>query len=629
MSAVRVGHWAVPIAIAVLLAACTQPSPQNPATSLTSVDPSFDQGLAVRLQKALEDAVAETGVPGAQAAVILSDGSMWSGGAGLAETDSGQPMTPDLLMPIASITKLYTAALVLHLAQDGVLSLDDPLERWVQGVPNSEGVTVRHLLTHTSGLASDDQSLPPVCQPGACYSYSGAFSLLGQAVEEATSREFAAVLRERILSPAGLAATFYPRQEPTVGDSATGYSFGEAKSAVEVATGMQGPAWRGAGGDLVATAADTARFVHALFTGSVLEPQTLEQMLDFEATRGLPGTSDCTGQGMAVQRRRGDLGESWFHGGRAGYFRSWVEHFPGQEVTVAVIVNADVPAAAFIAPLSREALAEAPLVNAGTASGRCNYDIAVLAADGTARLVTADPGFDGLPSWSPDGKRLVWIGTRDGQSDVFAVSLDGSEPVMLTADPARDVFPRWSPDGTTIAFSSNRDGDYEIYLMAPDGTGVKPVTHNDRDDLLPAWSPDGKRIAYVNERDGQHVHAVEADGSGDLRVTDGRGDEWWPAWSPDGKRIVYESGGVPYIVAAEGGPAVRLPIPQIRVTEFLAWWPGQDIVFSAYLDLWAVAEDGSGLRRLTATSTEESAPAWSPDGTAIAYQHGHWEEPEE
>jgi len=179
----------------------------EPVTSVSSMSRSFDPGLAARLSRALEVAVEGSGTPGAQAAVVLADGSTWTAGAGSSAVD--EPMTPDLLTAIASITKVYTAALTLVLAGDGALSLDDPLDRWIPGVPHADGVTVRHLLTHTSGLASDDAALEPVCEPGACYSYSGAFSYLGQVIEKASGQDYADALRGRILSPLGLAATFY------------------------------------------------------------------------------------------------------------------------------------------------------------------------------------------------------------------------------------------------------------------------------------------------------------------------------------------------------------------------------------------------------------------------------------
>ena len=602
--------------------AATSASP-GPADIKSGPTLAVSPDLAARLSLALERALSDSGAPGVQAAVVLADGSVWTAGAGVSSPD--QPMTPDLLMAIASITKLYTAALTLELANDGRLSLDDPLERWVPGAPHNAGVTIRQLLTHTSGIASDDPALEPVCQPGTCYSYSnGAFRFLGMIIEQASGQSYADTLRERVLGPLGLEATFYPRQEPAVGDSATGYAAGASGLAVDLASQGDGPTWHGASGGLVATAADIAHFAHALFAGTLLAPEALDTMLDFEATRGLPGTSDCIGAGTSVGRHSSDLGESWFVGGQAGYFRSWVEHFPAHGVTVAVITNSDVPSEGFIEKLAREALADTP-IGQQTATGNCNIDIAVRLADGTVRRITTDPGFDGFPSWSPDGERLVWGAERHGQQDIFVATVDGSDPIRLTDDAPRDLFPRWSPDGTSIAFSSDRDGDFEIYLMAPDGSDVRQLTHDDWDEWLPTWSPDGSRIAYISTGDGQHIRVMAADGSGEQAVTTGTAREWWPAWSPDGRRIAYESAGVIYIVPVEGGDPVRLPIPQLRVTLYPAWAPGADIAFTSDGDLYATSEDGTDLRRLTATSTTEELPAWSPDGRSIAFQLSHWE----
>ncbi len=564
--------------------------------------PSFPPGLAHRLNEALDKAVADTGAPGAQAAVILADGSMWTGGAGFANIGQKRVMTPSQLVAIGSVTKVYIATLILRLAQDGRLGLDDLLLRWVPGIPNADGVTIREHLTHTSGLASDDPALPPVCDRGTCYSYSNSgFALLGRVAEAASGSPFAVALRRRILAPLGLSSTFFPSEELAARDSAMGYRFGEPKLAVDDAAGTEIGRFRGG---LVSTAADTAKFAHALFTGSVLDPSLLGQMLDFDATRGLPGTSDCMGQGMATLRHSGDHGESWFHGGFTGFFRTWVEHFPQQEVTVAVVANSDVPIGKFTEPLIERALVHAPVV----------------------KPATSEPRFDGFPSWAPDGKQLAWTSERGGRGDLFVGSLDGSAPMQLTSGPANDLFPRWAPDGKRIAFSSDRSGEYEIYVMNADGTGVAQITHNDWVDLWPAWSPDGAHIAYINGHEGQHIHVMAPDGRGDRQVSEGHGNERWPAWSPDGTRLVYESGGAAFVIPATGGQPVRVPIPQIRVISEPSWWPGTRIIFAADLDVWAVAEDGSRLRRLTATSTEEASPVWSPDGTTIAYQIGRWED---
>jgi CubicO group peptidase (beta-lactamase class C family) len=616
---------AIVMSIAVVAACEASPSPSAPvvATAGPSTAPLVDAALDGRLTRALDAALADAGAPGAQAAVVFADGSLWTGAAGISTADL--PMKPELLMAIGSVTKVYTAALTLDLADEGILSLDDALTTWVPDADNANGVTIRHLLLHTSGIASDDPALPAVCRPGTCLSYSNSgYAFLGAVIESATGIDYARALHERILAPLGLATTFLPRQEPVDGEPAMGHQGDEEALAVDVAMAGDGPASRGASGGIVATAADTARFAHALLRGSLLSDGGLDALLDFEATHGLPGTDDCTAEAM-VYRRGGEFGESWNHGGNTGYFRSWVEHYPRYGVTVALNLNSNALPIGVVDQLAHEALAAAPVV-AGSRDrgGECETDVAVRAADSSVRAVTRARGFDGMPSWSPDGTSLVWVGNHDGQNDVYVGDILGSRVLQLTDDAAQDVFPRWSPDGAAIAFSSDRDGDHDVYLMAPGGTDVRQLTRNDTDDWVSAWSPDGSQIAYVSADAEQHVRVMAADGREDRRLAGATDDPWWPTWSPDGTHIAFESRGAIYIVAADGGDPIRLPIPQIRVTRFPAWAPGTDIAFTSDGDLYATAEDGTNLRRLTETSTTESTPVWSPDGSALAFELSFW-----
>lgn len=610
-----------------LIAACVvSPSPSAPVQSTAGPSPAsgVDPTLADRLRSALESALAEAGAPGAQAAVVFGDGSLWTGATGNSTADL--PMKDELLMAIGSVTKVYTAALVLDLADDGILSLDDPLTRWVPDALNADGVTIRHLLLHTSGIASDDPALPAVCEPGTCQSYSNSgYGYLGAVIESATGADYADVLRGRILAPLGLGSTFFPGQETLDGEPAMGHQ-GDDEALADDAATSGGPSSRGASGGIVATAADTARFAHALFTGSLLSDRALEAMLDFDATRGLPGTDDCTAEAM-VYRRGGEFGASWNHGGNTGFFRSWFEHYPRHAVTIVVNVNSNALPIGLVDRLAHEALADMPVVaESDERDGACETDVAIRAADGSVHTVTTTREFDGLPSWSPDGSSLVWVGNRDGQNDIYVGDVAGTRVVQLSDDAAQDAFARWSPDGTAIAFASDRDGDHEIYLMDPDGSNVRQLTRNETDDWVPAWSPDGSQIAYVSGDGDQHLRVMAADGSADHRVAGAVDEPWWPTWSPDARRIAYESRGVIYIVPADGGDPARLPIAQIRVTRFPAWAPGGVIAFTSDGDLYAVADDGTNLRRLTETSTVESTPAWSPDGASLAFELSYWVE---
>ena len=619
------------IVLVALIAACST-SPSSPPSSspsapvVTTAGPStappVDAARAGRLTRALEAGLGEAGGPGAQAAVAFADGSLWTGAAGISTADL--PMRPELLMAIGSVTKVYTATLILGLADDGILSLDDRLTKWVPDAVNADGVTIRHLLLHVSGIASDDPALPTVCRPGSCLSYSNSgYGYLGAVIETATGTDYAHALHERILAPLGLVATFFPRQEAFDGEPAMGHQGDEDALAVDAAT-SDGPATRGASGGIVATAADVARFGHALFGGLLVSDSALNAMLDFDATHGLPGTDDCTAEAM-VYRRGGEFGKSWNHGGNTGFFRSWVEHYPRYAVTIVVNVNSNALPVGLVDRLAREALADAPIVGASAdRGGACETDVAVRGADGSVRKVTTTRGFEGMPSWSPDGKSLVWIGNHDGQNDIYAGDVLGSRAQQLTDDAAQDVLARWSPDGSAIAFSSDRDGDHEIYLMAPDGSDVRQLTRNDVHDWMSTWSPDGLQIAYVSADGEQHLRVMTADGSADRHLAGAVGEPWWPTWSPDGTSLAYESGGVIYVIPAAGGDPIRLPIPQIRVTRFPAWGPGGDIAFSSDGDVYATTDDGLDLRRLTETSTTELTPAWSPDGSSLAFELSYW-----
>jgi CubicO group peptidase (beta-lactamase class C family) len=624
----RVRAWLAIVGAIVLFAACGLPATPSAPDVATGEPPSasgVDVELAGRLALALEAGRAEAGAPGAQAAIVFADGSLWTDAAGNSTADL--PMKPELLMAIGSVSKVYTAALVLDLADAGVLRLDDPVATWVADVPNGDAVTVRQLLLHTSGIASDDPALPVVCRPGSCQSYSNSgYGYLGSVIERTTGAEYAHALHDRILRPLGLDSTFFPRQESLGGEPAMGHLGDEEALADDAATIAGAPGARGAAGGIVATAADTARFGHALFTGSLLSQRGLDAILDFDAAHGLPGSNDCTAEAM-VFRRGGELGESWNHGGNAGFFRSWLEHYPRYGATLVVNVNSNALPVGIVDRLAVAALAEAPTVSASAdLGGACETDVAIRRADGSVETITAAGSFDSMPAWSPDGRSLAWISNRDGRNDVVAGDAKGSRMVQLTNDAAQDVMARWSPDGTAIAFSSDRDGDHEIYLMAPDGSDVRQLTRNDVDDWLPAWSPDGSRIAYISAGGGQQLLVMAADGSADRPIGGAVDEPWWPAWSPDGDRLAYESRGVIFIIAADAGAPVRLPIPQIRVTRFPSWAPASDIAFSSDGDLYVVAEDGSRLRRLTATSTTESVPAWSPDGSSLAFEFSHWVE---
>src|SRR5881394_531409 len=147
------------------------------------------------------------------------------------------------------------------------------------------------------------------------------------------------------------------------------------------------------------------------------------------------------------------------------------------------------------------------------------------------------------PAWSPDGSKIAFAATRNGNWDIYVMNADGSNVTRLTTDPANDVAPDWSRDGKQIVFTSTRgEGWRDIYVMNVDGTNVKRLTSDPASDNNPVWSPDGSKIAFSSDRVGggdTEIYVMNADGSGMTRLTFDPGPNDMPDWSPDGALIAY------------------------------------------------------------------------------------------
>ena len=112
------------------------------------------------------------------------------------------------------------------------------------------------------------------------------------------------------------------------------------------------------------------------------------------------------------------------------------------------------------------------------------------------------------------GDLIAFTSDRDGDYEIFVMNADGSEVRQLTDNDDDDGLPAWSPDGKRIAFTSDRGDKFEIFVMNSDGTEVRQLTDNDDSDWSPSWSPDGKRIAFTSDRYGDwEIFVMNADGS--------------------------------------------------------------------------------------------------------------------
>jgi len=217
------------------------------------------------------------------------------------------------------------------------------------------------------------------------------------------------------------------------------------------------------------------------------------------------------------------------------------------------------------------------------------------------------------PAWSPVDDVIAFVSNRNGNDDIWRTNSIGHSTGDLTRDSAAsDKAPAWSPDGTAFAFVSDRAGDDDIYTMRSDGSDVTRLAPSAAPDESPAWSPDGRALAFQSFRDGNwEIYVVRVDGSALRRITDDSAADTSPSWSPDGRQIVFTSDrdrshGPQLFVVASGGGDVRQLATQGAVAK-PDWQPAVDLRVSARRS--AAARGGHGGRIAFSVSESFQLPA--------------------
>jgi D-alanyl-D-alanine carboxypeptidase len=372
---------AQPTPAASVAAPSMSPTVQPSETTLTLTPPpptvrpsagvSLDASTQRKLAAILERTTGKDRVAGLQAAVRLADGQTWLGSAGSAQLEPQRPVTDDTVFSIASITKTFIAALILELAQEGKLELDVPFGRYWADAPRKDTVTIRQLLSHTSGIYNYFEHpryaqisrawLRPVsapglasrehawtydeimdlvktgyCRAGECYHYSNTnYVILGRIAEAVGGAPLNEQLRRRFFKPLGLADTVYQPAELPPPDAAHGYwDYGTGYSdhtrdsrlrpfeaALTVAD---------AAGAIASTARDLSTWASKLYGGSVLASESLAQM----TTMLEPG---LYGLGADVAVFAGH--RAYGHRGGLRGFESSMWYFPDKGVSIVLLSN--------------------------------------------------------------------------------------------------------------------------------------------------------------------------------------------------------------------------------------------------------------------------------------------------
>jgi D-alanyl-D-alanine carboxypeptidase len=336
--------------------------------------PSGSSGQASKpdLDAALKKSFRESDAPGVVAAVQTPEYT-WVRALGVANRTSGEPMTPEVHHRIGSVTKTFTATLLLQAADKGLLSLDDTIDQYVKGVPNGDKITLRQMADMTSGIASyteDDQWVKewssdpyrvwkpeelaqagikdsPQFDPGTKWYYSNTnYILLGLVLEQVTGKPIGDLYRAQIIEPLRLKNTSFPdpADSSIPEPHAQGYTL-QGKSSgdkpVDVTDWSPSEAWTA--GAMISTVEDLLVYGRALGTGKGLLPpkqqsERLDSFVSDVPPLNQPPLKGDLAYGIGLGKDHGWVG----HNGEIPGYTTYLFYHPQLDAVVAVEVNSDI-----------------------------------------------------------------------------------------------------------------------------------------------------------------------------------------------------------------------------------------------------------------------------------------------
>jgi D-alanyl-D-alanine carboxypeptidase len=314
--------------------------------------------LTQKIDTLVNDTLAKTGVPSASVAVVRNGQIAYVKTYGDAKLEPKTPATPQMRYSIGSISKQFTAAAILLLQEQGKLSLDDKVGKYIPNLTRANEVTIRQLLSHTSGYQDywpQDYVMKPMLEPttaqkimdtwakkpldfepGTKWQYSNTnYVIAGVIVEKVARMPLLQFLREKVFTPLGIKSTFNTDEGPLGENDPRGYlrfALGPLRPAPK-----EGMGWMFAAGELAMTAEDLARWDVAVIDQKILKPASYREMeTDVLLKNGL---DTHYGLGVDVNSQSGHRAIS--HGGEVSGFTAQNTIFPDDRAAIVVLTNQD------------------------------------------------------------------------------------------------------------------------------------------------------------------------------------------------------------------------------------------------------------------------------------------------
>jgi D-alanyl-D-alanine carboxypeptidase len=330
---------------------------------------TVDNEVKQELQSVLDNHVNQLEVPGLQAFVITPDGKTWSGASGTIGLTRKDLLQRDHVLRVGSVTKSFTAVLILKMVEGGFLNLDEPIAVWFPDLPSADPITIRQLLNHSSGIPEiipkvllksvipstyweRDELLKLIIQdqphftPGSKFDYSNSnYILLGLIAEEVSGKPITQLLHEQIIDPLNLKHTYFIPYEQAPARLVPGFDRDMSSFPGMLDIRPQNTSWATAAytsGALASNAENLGVFYYHLFAEELLLPSIMKEMTTFiEATN--PSLPEQIGSGLGLMQLQVDGQELVGHVGHFMGSTAIVMHSTDKNYTIAVTCNLSIP----------------------------------------------------------------------------------------------------------------------------------------------------------------------------------------------------------------------------------------------------------------------------------------------